>query len=357
MIYRRVFVEAVGYELAPVVETTEAIETRLSIVLKKLGLAPGYIEAMTGIRERRYWAADQSLPQVAALAIGDALAQTNIDSRMLESLCYASVCRSGFEPATACEVAQTLLRTGQPVHPCAWVYDLSNACLGGLNALVELANRIELGQIRCGAVVCCESAQAINQIEQARLLERGDLETFRNTFATLTGGSGAAAIILSDGSFGQAQHRLLGGVARSDPRFADICQWGVVREPCDTEPSGFRWSERMRTDSVAVLENGLVLGRQTFADFLGAMDWQVADIKKTVCHQIGKAHRDRALPLFGLDPARDFETFSYLGNTGSAAVPISLGLAEQRGFLAEGDKVALLGIGSGLNCVMLGVQW
>ena len=38
-------------------------------------------------------------------------------------------------------------------------------------------------------------------------------------------------------------------------------------------------------------------------------------------------------------------------------VPLTLAMAHEQGFLQAGDRVGLLGIGSGLNCLMLGVQW
>ena len=63
-------------------------------------------------------------------------------------LIYAGVCREQFEPATACAVAADL-----GISPDAAVYDLSNACLGVLNGIVDVANRIELGQCRAGLVV------------------------------------------------------------------------------------------------------------------------------------------------------------------------------------------------------------
>ena len=46
-----------------------------------------------------------------------------------------------------------------------------------------------------------------------------------------------------------------------------------------------------------------------------------------------------------------------LGNTGSAALPSALALAAEQGALRSGQKAALLGIGSGLNCLMLAVEW
>ena len=47
----------------------------------------------------------------------------------------------------------------------------------------------------------------------------------------------------------------------------------------------------------------------------------------------------------------------YLGNMGTVSVPLTAALAHERGFLSKGDQVAFLGIGSGLNCMMLGFEW
>jgi acyl-CoA:acyl-CoA alkyltransferase len=54
---------------------------------------------------------------------------------------------------------------------------------------------------------------------------------------------------------------------------------------------------------------------------------------------------------------KDFSTFEYLGNMGTVSVPITAALADERDFLETGDRVAFLGIGSGLNCMMLGIEW
>ena len=75
-----------------------------------------------------------------------------------------------------------------------------------------MANRIELGQIRAGLVVSCESAREINDIMITRMLEERSMEHFATSLATLTGGSGAVAVLLTDGSFSRTgRRRLLGG--------------------------------------------------------------------------------------------------------------------------------------------------
>jgi 3-oxoacyl-[acyl-carrier-protein] synthase-3 len=58
-----------------------------------------------------------------------------------------------------------------------------------------------------------------------------------------------------------------------------------------------------------------------------------------------------------VDPDKDYSTFPYLGNTGTVSVPITAAIADERGFFQKGDRVGWLGIGSGLNCLMLGLEW
>ena len=59
----------------------------------------------------------------------------------------------------------------------------------------------------------------------------------------------------------------------------------------------------------------------------------------------------------GLGEAGDYTTYAWLGNTGSAALPVTLTMAVKEDHFLRGDRVALLGIGSGINVVMLGARW
>ena len=54
----------------------------------------------------------------------------------------------------------------------------------------------------------------------------------------------------------------------------------------------------------------------------------------------------------------DFATqLGFLGNMGTVSLPITAAIAKERDFLLPGDIVGFLGIGSGLNCLMLAIQW
>ena len=85
--------------------------------------------------------------------------------------------------------------------------------------------------------------------------------------------------------------------------------------------------------------------------------WTTDTVNKTICHQVGSVHQETILKSLGLALDKDFPTYPFLGNTGTVALPITAAIAEERDFLQPGDRVSLLGIGSGLNCVMLGVEW
>jgi acyl-CoA:acyl-CoA alkyltransferase len=346
MRYTNVKIAGLGYELPPNVITSDDLELRLAPLYEKLHLQPGQLEALTGIGERRFWDRDFRLSQGAIAAGHKALADAEIPADEIGMLIYGGVCRENLEPATACAVAQ-----GLGLHTDAQLFDLSNACLGVLNGMVMVANAIELGQVRAGLVVSCESSRQIVEMTLERLLDAGDMEVFKETIATLTGGSGAVAVVLCHPSLAPAGHRLTGGIVRSATRHHRLCIWGP-----DTGIPASR-PHVMKTDSVGVLKFGVELGIQTFAALKKELQWDASLPDKVICHQVGAAHQRTILNSIGIDASKDFVTFPYLGNIGTVSLPITAAIAAERAFLQSGDIVGFLGIGSGLNCIMLGIQW
>jgi 3-oxoacyl-[acyl-carrier-protein] synthase III len=251
--YSKVSLSGLAYELAPNVVTSSELEKRVEPVYGALHFPLGQLEALTGIRERRWWDAGFKLTEGATRAGRKALEAAGVKASSLGALVYAGVCRDGSEPATACAVAAAL-GTGRD---CA-VYDLSNACLGVLSGIVDVANRIELGQIKAGLIVSCESAREINESMIASMLKTPTMDHFKLSIATLTGGSGAVAVLLTDGSFGKEGHKLLGGATQAAAEHWDLCRWE---------------RDFMRTDAPAVLKNGVELARGTFRRFIANLNW------------------------------------------------------------------------------------
>jgi 3-oxoacyl-[acyl-carrier-protein] synthase-3 len=346
MKYTRVVIGSIGYELPPNVVSSAALEERLAPLYKDLRVQVGQLEALTGIRERRYWDAGRTMADGATQAGAKALAASGLGPDQIGMLIYGGVCRDHLEPATACPVAD-----GLGLGSDTQIYDVSNACLGVINGIVHVANAIELGQVRAGLVVSCESARQIVDLTIERMLRERDMENFRLSLATLTGGSGAVGVVVCDTALSPNGHRLLGGMMRSDTRYHRLCTWGPDTGIPASAPM------RMRTDAAAVLEHGVALGVETWHAFLEELGWTPESIERTICHQVGAPHRDTVMKAIGVPLEKDFQTYEFLGNVGTVSLPITAAIAEERGFLEPGHRVAFCGIGSGLNCLILGVAW
>lgn len=348
MRYQHVCVEALAYNLPPQIVTSEEIESRLAAVYERFHLPAGRLEMMTGIRERRFWAPGVLPGAISAQTAERALAAVAFDRRQIGCVIHGSVCRDQLEPATASGVHHALHLGGS-----ALVLDVSNACLGILNGIVFLADMIELGHVRAGVVVGTEMGRDLVEGTIDTLLKTPGLtkQDVKLAFASLTIGSGSAAVVLCDDKLSRTGNRLLGGTFQADTESHELCEGGsAAKEHGDDRP-------RMQTDSEALLHAGVALAETTWERTRDVLGWTNADVHKTFTHQVGRAHRRLLYERLGLDPALDFSTVEFLGNTGAAALPLTAALGIERGHVHPGDNVALLGIGSGLNALMLGAKW
>lgn len=374
MKYNKVHLEAIGYELAPVVVSTAELESRLAPVYQAFNMSPGQLELLTGISERRWWEPGYPISQGATAAARKALGAADISPSEIDVLIYAGVCREQFEPATACAVANELR-----INPGAAIYDLSNACLGVMNGIVDIANRIELGHARAGLVVSAETAREINENVIDHMIRSKSPEFFRDSIATLTGGSGAVAVLVVGEEYSREKRRkLLGGVTQNAPEHHTLCRWGIKsllpstvnavekvfgQQAKSIVQRGIDLGLRhvmvpfMETHAGEVLKYGVDLGYRTWHNFLSKFGWNQDYLDKVICHQVGAGHQEAMLKAFGIAPEKTFSTFEFLGNIGTVSLPLTAALAEEREFLKPGDNVGFLGIGSGLNCLMLGIEW
>lgn len=350
MKYSRVYIEAFGYELAPHVVTTAELEKKLEPFFNAVGFEPGLLEALTGIKERRYWDIDHTLSDHAAKAGQKALDEAGISPDQIGALAYCGVCSDGFEPATSCAVADKL-GIGNDAH----IYDVKNACLGVITGIVNVANEIELGNIKAGLVVSCETARQIVDATIDEINAHKSIDFYKDTVATMTGGSGAVAVLLTDGSIGSSEtrrHAIKGGVVKNTIEHHSLCHWGFEEKGMPTQSKVI-----MRTQAQGVLENGVKLASQTFMEFKKQFELTDDQPDKFIGHQVGAVHHQQFYKALGVDMKKDFCTFPFLGNVGTVSLPITAAIADERGFLNPGDYVAFIGVGSGLNCYILGVEW
>ncbi len=344
MKFKHAVLESLDYALPEERWTSEEIEERLRPTYDRLRLPAGRLELMTGIRERRVWEPGTAASEASARAGRNVLAKSRLPREELDLVIHAAVCRDRLEPATAAYVHGEL-----ELAPRTQFFDVSNACLGFLNALSLASAMIDAGQIRSALVVAGENGRPLLENTIQRLLDPGLTRNgVKPYFANLTIGCGAVAAVVCHESLAANRPRLLAGAAATDTGQNQLCEGDSTGEGDGLD---------MRTESEALLVAGVELARRTWDAFKAETGWTAATPDRIVCHQVGSAHRRMLYETLGLALEKDFSTFATLGNIGSVSLPITLARAVEEGAVADNDRVALLGIGSGITSLMLALEW
>lgn len=338
MLFGNVAIEGVAHVDAPEQVTSRQVEERMLETLTRLGQKPGLIESLTGVVERRFFEEGVQPSDAATRAALAVLEATGVDPARIGVVVSTSVCKDYIEPSIASTVHGNL-----GLGPHCLNFDIGNACLAFLNGMEIVSNMIERGQIDYALVVDGEDSRFAVEATLARLARATTTDQdLRDDFATLTLGSGAAAMLLCRGDLATTTHRFVGGVQRAASQHNSLCRG---------QP------DRMTTDAGALLSAGVELAEQTWADAQMSLGWTPDELDVVVLHQVGAGHFKTLFKRLGLDADRAFLTYPEFGNIGPAAIPITLSKARDAGRMHPGDRVGLMGIGSGLNCAMMEIRW
>lgn len=338
MPFHNVAIAGLAHLDAPVRVSSAEIMEKLAPTFERLKMPTNILEGIAGIRARHLWNGPTSPSSVAAAAAIEAMMDAAIDVGQLGLLINTSVSRDYLEPSTASIVAGKL-----GVSSTCQNFDLSNACLGFLNGMDMAARFIEAGEVDYALVVDGETAEKVYEMTMQRLLLPGaTAQQVREELAALTLGSGAAAMVLARADLAVGSPRYFGGVSRSATQWNHLCRGNI---------------DHMVTDTKMLLQEGIRLVGETFAAAQAELGWDKDTFDAFAIHQVSRVHTQAMVATLGMDPAKVMTTFEEHGNIGPASLPIALSKLRNTGRLQPGSQVALLGIGSGLNCSMARVGW
>jgi 3-oxoacyl-[acyl-carrier-protein] synthase-3 len=197
---------------------------------------------------------------------------------------------------------------------------------------------IESGQINYALIVDGEGSRQIQERTLARLAgPDATMADLFAEFASLTLGSGGAAAVVGRHSDNPGSHQVVGGVSRADTSYHNLCVGSL---------------DEMRTDTKALLDAGLQVSKLGWGD---AEERGWMEVDRYIVHQISQVHTSMLVERLGIDIAKVPMTFPFLGNVGPASIPITL--SKEVDSLNAGDKVLLLGIGSGINAMGIELTW
>ena len=338
MNFKNVVIQAVAAIEPPIRVTSHELSERLLPTLQRLGIRTDLLEELSGIVARRFWVNGTLPSDAATLAAEKVLQQCQLDRELIGVIINTSVCRDYLEPSTAC-IVHGNLRLGEDCLN----FDVGNACLAFMNGMDIAARMIERDEIDYALIVDGETSGPITEATIERMLGADmNEEQFRSEFASLTLGSGAAAMIMARRELVPHGHRYLGSVSRSATEFNTLCRGQM---------------DQMVTETKILLGEGLKLAAKTFRAACIALGWVVSELDQFVIHQVSKVHTESLVKMLGLDPQKVHTIYPELGNVGPASLPMVLAHAIELGKIRRGDRVALLGIGSGLNCSMAEIVW
>ncbi len=320
---------------APQVITSAALDERLTETYQRVGLRPGLLERLAGIRERRWWAEGATFVDGAATAGAKAISESGVDIADIGLMVNTSVSRRYLEPSTAVAVHHAL---GLP--PSCQNFDVTNACLGFVNGMELGAAMIDSGMSEYVLGVNAEDSRPVQERTLDRLNQPGTTsKDVIAQFATLTLGSGAVAMVLGRADRHPEGHHLVGSVSRAGSEHHELCVGD---------------NDMMRTDLKGLLDAGLALSEQLWTDSRADFDW-AGGMSRYIVHQVSKVHTAALCDRFSIDSSLVPTTFPTRGNLGPASVPFTL--AGEQDSLVDGDRVLLMGIGSGLNASCLEIAW
>ena len=295
----------------------------------RLGLAPGTVEARTGVH-RRGVEPDRNAAQVSAEAVRAALDAAGLTIDDLDAIVCANASHDQAMPCNAALLHHELGLRG------AAAFDVNASCIGFLMGLDVIASLLATGRHRRVLLVSCDLA--------SRALDPRDLDTY-GLF-----GDGAAAAVLEAGDAGDGSSLL---AARFET-------WSEGAHACEIPGGGSRLPpsrhEGAYGDVCTFRMDGKRLYRIAAAHFEGFVDALLADadvdiasIDRVIPHQASRLGMEHVFKRLGLPRDCIEDIFATHGNQVSASLPTALHHALVGGHLKRGDTALLIGTAAGVT--------
>ena len=334
---RRVRFAAIAAALPPRIVTSDDVEEELRARSPAVRVLPGLIEMMTGIRSRRYAAAQVNTSDLAAEAGRQALVCAGVDLDQIDLLIFASAGQDLIEPATA-HITQHKLGTSAPVM------DVKNACNSFINGVQVGEALILTGQYRKVLVV---TGEVLSRGIKWGVADKTDL---RLSFPGYTfGDAGAAALLEESPDRSGIFYRKF--MAASTHWASGTFPGGGTMHPRGDEHTYFRGDGAQLKD--AFLEVGPSFLREALRETGTCFD----DFALIFVHQVSMPFLEILLRVTGIPRHKIAVTLPEYGNLAAASLPVAFSLYQQRGAVQRGDRIMFIGLAGGISLGILMFQF
>jgi len=268
---------------------------------------------------------EETAVDMAEKAARRCLERSGCQAQDIDLILYAGMKREYVEPAMSVLLQDRLGAKN------ANAFDLSNACLGFLNAMEVAKLYIDSGRYQKILVVSAETGS--EWIPWDKFTGESEMAGF----SALTVSDAAAAMLLEEGgdekSFGLFEFKTFG-------EYHDLCQIRIGKGGDDLKL--LVESRQLAITAIEILSEFIPRFLHKAIEHSGGLDiWFPHQVTGNPKRFFGKLE----------DELHDicYNSFSKVGNTGSLSIPLGMALAEEEGALKRGDKVALIVGASGFS--------
>lgn len=287
----------------------------------------GTIESALGLISRRH-SSTESLPELAAAALQNALDDANCVYEDLGLLLSASVSMSYSLPNNATMIANQMNK-GLSKVPCL---DVNQSCLSWLAAFEIAEALLRTSRYKRIAIVSAE--------QPSKILNTNNLETH-----SLFGDAAAAVIV-------EATEDISKGIIKSQFRtYSDgwnlslIPGGGLAKHPLHDEMSPIDYHFQMQNQRLLLYSFKCM--KQFFNEFIDeTTTWDSID--KIIPHQGSRAGLEFFSNHYDMDK-KVIRNLSERGNCVAASIPLALCESMKNGKVQHGDKILLAGTAAGIS--------
>lgn len=294
-----------------------------------------WIQARTGILERRIAAPDETTASLAVDATLSALRVANLPPVDLDLIIVSTSTPDYLFPATACLVQDRIGATK------AGAFDLLAACTGFIYAVNMAAQAIRTGSIDNAVVIGAETL--------SRLIDWND----RGTCILFGDGAGAFVLQASDQPGGVAA-----AVMRSDGSGEELLKIPGGGSALPASEHTFQDGQHfIKMNGREVFRFATRVMAQAAEEAAAKANLKMEDVKLIIPHQANKRIIDAAARGLKMPIDRFVINLEKYGNTSTASIPIATCEAVEQNRLHPGDQVIFVGFGAGLTWGSLAAQW
>ncbi|MEX0619116.1 MAG: ketoacyl-ACP synthase III [Pseudohongiellaceae bacterium] len=313
-----------------IVSSSELLDEVRSEV--RFGIPNSWIEELTGIHSRRFAGKEDRPSDLAIAAARSALAKCGLDAKDVGMVLFCGIDRDWIEPATSHRVQREL---GCINATCL---DITNACHGFSNGMSVADAMIATGATDNVLVVTGEVPSHLVPDVMKDINDNPTLANFRSKVGGFTTGDAGGAVVMQKAS-------LTAGI--KSYRFTS---WGRYAELCfyKFDESGKRCGQMVMDKISAVM---IRMHQALISETYSSLNWKPQDVDHLICHQIGIKPHMKMIKLAGIALEKAPTIFQSYGNLTSATIPVTLDTANP----AAGDRVLILGAGSGTSVSQIGL--